>query len=112
MHGQDFYAVLGVDRTATQQEIRLAFRRLVRRLHPDGAEGQEADAERLREVLEAYSVLGHPDRRDAYDRALRRAEAASPLWADFPPPRTHARPRQSVFDDPDLLWSIFFRWLS
>lgn len=111
MHAEDYYSVLGVERAATQQEIRKAFRRLVRRLHPDGADGAEADTERLCEVLEAYSVLGHPHRRAVYDQALRREEAASPLWADFPPPRTHATRRQSVFDDPDLLWRIF-RWPS
>lgn len=103
--------MLGVGRTASQQEIRQAFRRLVRKLHPDGAEGKDADAERLREVLEAYSVLGHPHRRAVYDEALRREEAASPLWADFPPPTTRTWPRRSVFDDPDLLWRMF-RWLS
>jgi DnaJ-class molecular chaperone len=111
MHAQDFYAVLGVGRTATQQEIRQAFRRLVRKLHPDGAEGKDADAERLREVLEAYSVLGHPHRRAAYDQALHREEAASPLWAAFPAPHTSVWPARSVFDDEDLLWRIF-RWFS
>jgi DnaJ-class molecular chaperone len=110
MHAIDFYAVLGVDRTASQQEIRQAFRRLVRGLHPDRTGGKDADAERLREVLEAYSVLGHPHRRSAYDQALRREEAASPLRADFPPPHTRVWPRQSAFEDPELLWRIS-RWL-
>lgn len=111
MHAKDFYAVVGVGRAATDQEIRHAYRRLVRELHPDQTEGGGADAERLRDVLEAYSVLCHPARRAAYDEALAREEAVSPVWADFPPARTRIWPGRSVFEDPDLLW-LMFRWLS
>lgn len=68
---KDFYAVLGVSPLATQEEIRHAYRKLVRRFHPDSG-SEEASAERFHEVREAYRVLGDLARRQAYDR--RRAE--------------------------------------
>ena len=112
MRAVDFYSVLGVERAATQQEIRRAFRRLVRQLHPDGPAGEGSDPERLREVLEAYSVLGHEHRRAAYDQALRREEAASLLWADFPPRGAASPNGWSVFDEPEILRTIFRSWFS
>jgi len=68
---KDLYAVLGVSPLATQEEIRHAYRKLVRRFHPDSG-SEEASAERFQEVQEAYQVLGDLARRQAYDR--RRAE--------------------------------------
>lgn len=68
---KDYYAILGVPPTATQEEIRQAYRKLARRYHPDSG-SEEASAEKFQEVREAYSVLGDLARRQAYDR--RRAE--------------------------------------
>ncbi|MCS7178088.1 MAG: DnaJ domain-containing protein [Anaerolineae bacterium] len=68
---KDLYAILGVSPLATQEEIRHAYRKLVRRFHPDSG-SEEASAERFQEVQEAYQVLGDIARRQAYDR--RRAE--------------------------------------
>jgi DnaJ-class molecular chaperone len=117
MPSADFYGVLGVARTASQEDIRRAYRRLVRELHPDAAEGDlaPADGEQLRAVIEAYSVLGHPERRAAYDRALREAEAVLPLWTELPSPRWPAWPSSrlfgSVFDvDESDIFRIIFRW--
>ncbi len=64
---KDLYAVLGVSPLATQEEIRHAYRKLVRRFHPDSG-SDEASAERFQEVQEAYRVLGDLARRQAYDR--------------------------------------------
>src|SRR5215216_869007 len=64
---RDYYEVLGVARDAPEQEIKKAFRRLARQLHPDVSE--EAGAEvRFREVSEAYDVLSNPETRQHYDR--------------------------------------------
>lgn len=63
----DFYEVLRVDRTATQDEIKKAYKKLARQYHPDVNSDPDAE-ERFKEVTEAYSVLGDPERRQRYDR--------------------------------------------
>jgi curved DNA-binding protein CbpA len=63
---RDFYAVLGVEPTATSRQITSAYRRLVRVLHPDTRSGRDVERD-LAEVLAAYDTLRDPDRRAAYD---------------------------------------------
>ncbi|HEY2935655.1 MAG TPA: molecular chaperone DnaJ [Gaiellaceae bacterium] len=65
--GRDYYEVLGVERGASDGEIKKAFRRLARELHPDVNEAPDAD-DRFREVAEAYEVLSNSERRELYDR--------------------------------------------
>jgi molecular chaperone DnaJ len=64
---RDYYDVLGVRRGADDKEIKKAFRRLARELHPDVSERPDAE-ERFREAVEAYEVLAKPETRDLYDR--------------------------------------------
>ena len=64
---RDYYEVLGVGRTATESEIKKAFRGLARTLHPDVSEEPDAEA-RFREVVEAYEVLSKSETRELYDR--------------------------------------------
>ncbi len=65
---KDYYAILGVAREASDEEVKKAFRRLARRFHPDVAPDKKAAEERFKEINEAYEVLGHPENRRRYDR--------------------------------------------
>ncbi|HYB95985.1 MAG TPA: J domain-containing protein [Vicinamibacterales bacterium] len=63
----DFYIVLGIDRDAGTGDIKRAYKRLARRLHPDINPGDRDAAARFRQVLDAYETLIDPDRRRRYD---------------------------------------------
>ncbi len=65
---KDYYAVLGVPRTATQAEVKKAYRKLAQRYHPDTAKGDAGAEARFKEVSSAYDVLGDAAKRKEYDR--------------------------------------------
>jgi molecular chaperone DnaJ len=68
MSKRDYYEVLGVSRTASDQEIKSAYRRLAVRHHPDKNPGDEQAEESFKEAAEAYAVLSDPEQRKRYDR--------------------------------------------
>src|SRR3989442_1486075 len=64
---KDYYKTLGVARTASEEEIRKAFRKLARQYHPDVAKDKKSAEEKFKEINEAYEVLGDPEKRKQYD---------------------------------------------
>src|SRR5258707_11181002 len=75
MDYKDYYAVLGVPRTASQAEVKKAFRKLARQHHPDAKPGDAAAERRFKEINEANAVLSDPKKREKYDRFGRDWEA-------------------------------------
>ncbi|HOV85015.1 MAG TPA: DnaJ C-terminal domain-containing protein [Syntrophobacteraceae bacterium] len=78
---KDYYKTLGVSRTASQEEIQRAYRKLARKYHPDVNKASNAE-EKFKEINEAYEVLKDPDKRSKYDQL-------GPDWQggqDFRPP--------------------------
>ncbi len=65
----DYYAILGVPRDATPEQIKKAYRRLARELHPDVADG-DGSAEKFKDVSRAYEVLSNPEKRQMYDAGV------------------------------------------
>src|SRR5207245_7286854 len=64
---KDYYKSLGVERTASEEEIRKAFRKLARQYHPDVAKEKKSAEEKFKEINEAYEVLGDAEKRKQYD---------------------------------------------
>ena len=67
MEYKDYYKVLGVERSATQDEIKKAYRKLAVKYHPDKNAGDKKAEEKFKEISEAYQVLGNADSRKKYD---------------------------------------------
>src|SRR2546423_9166082 len=68
MSKRDYYEILEIKRTATEQEIKSAYRRLAVRYHPDKNPGDHSAEEKFKEAAEAYSVLSDAEQRARYDR--------------------------------------------
>jgi len=102
MAKQDYYDTLGVARSASEDEIKKAYRKLAMRYHPDRNPGDEAAEEKFRTAAEAYEVLSDPDKRTRYDRFGHQGVASDFgsggfQWTDF----THAG------DFEDILGNLF-----
>ena len=67
MDFKDYYATLGVPKTASEKEIKQAFRKLARKHHPDVNPGDKVAEAKFKEINEAYEVLGDPNSRKKYD---------------------------------------------
>jgi DnaJ-class molecular chaperone len=67
MEFKDYYATLGVAKTASEKEIKQAFRKLARKFHPDVNPGDKSAEARFKEINEAYEVLSDPEKRKKYD---------------------------------------------
>ena len=83
---RDYYMVLGVPRTASEKEIKAAYRKLARKHHPDVNPGDKQAEARFKEIGEAYAVLSDPEKRKKYDRwghDWERIEQARAAGVDF-----------------------------
>jgi curved DNA-binding protein len=67
---QDYYEILGVDRKASDKEIKSAYRKLARKWHPDLHSGKDKEKaeEKIKQINEAYEVLSDKEKREKYDR--------------------------------------------
>lgn len=111
----DPYAILGVTRNATDNEIRAAYHALVAKYHPDKHQGNPLEglaAEKMAEINRAYEILSEPARRSAYDSQgpWPRAAASSNPFASTPGTIPHKRLRWMQFLALLMLLPILFRF--
>lgn len=89
---ENYYSILGVARDASAQDIKSAYRRLARELHPDKNAGDTKAAERFKEITRAHNVLGDPQKRRDYDSQMKLQNNFGQSTAAAPPHRPAADP--------------------
>src|SRR5437016_6338171 len=67
MADKDYYSILGISRTASEKEIKAAYRKLARKYHPDVNPGDKQAEARFKEINNAHDILSDPDKRKKYD---------------------------------------------
>ena len=95
---QDYYEVLGVSRTATEGDIKKAYRKLARKYHPDVNHDDKTAEEKFKDVREAYEVLSDPEKRQRYDQLGANWKAG----VEFTPPPSWEGGRVDVNDGGDF----------
>ncbi len=106
MAGKDYYNILGVSRSASEAEIKQAYRRLARQYHPDVNPGDKSAEEKFKQINEAHEVLSDKEKRAKYDKygdqwqyadQFEKAGRQAPGW-DFEPGGTRVHFSQGDFD--------------
>lgn len=80
---KDYYKTLGVDKKATAEQIKSAFRKQARKYHPDANKGNPEAEQRFKELSEAYDVLGDPKKRAEYDNPINQFRSAGAAGNPF-----------------------------
>jgi curved DNA-binding protein len=87
MPGKDYYKILEVPRTASQEEIKKAYRKLAMKYHPDRNKGDKSAENRFKDINEAYAVLSNPEKRKQYDmfgaEGFQRRYTQEDIFRDF-----------------------------
>ncbi len=89
---RDYYETLGVSKTADQDEIKKAYRKLARKYHPDANPDDPKAEEKFKEISTAYEVLSDPDKRKQYDAGPRRSSVREALKDSIPALSVAGRP--------------------
>ena len=104
MEYKDYYKTLGVEKHASADAIKKAYRKLVSKFHPDVSQAKDAD-QKTKEINEAYGVLGEPEKRAAYDALASGARAGRPF---APPPDWTAHYATGAGGSPQDFFSDLF----
>ncbi|MEK5039341.1 J domain-containing protein [Sporosarcina sp. FSL K6-3457] len=100
---RDYYKVLGIDRNATQQEIKTAYRQLSKKHHPDVNDGSKKSEKIFKDVQEAYRVLKDTASRQTYDARLKgTSQSQADSNSDPTPKNKQAEVHKQQFDFGDL----------
>src|SRR5712675_1231079 len=100
---QDFYATLGVTRTASPEEIQKAYRKLARKYHPDMNPDDASAKTKFQEVQSAFEVLSDPEKRQRFDQfgtaddVMNRGQGGQPKWTYSTGPQTYPYDLNDLF---------------
>ncbi len=102
---KDYYKIMGVSQDASEKDIKMAYRKLARKYHPDISKEPDAE-EQFKEMAEAYEVLKDPKKRSEYDQYLKYKEF-NPQSDGFTGRRTQEQPFQEFHFDSDFFETLF-----
>lgn len=103
---KDYYRILGIPENASEQDVKLAYRRLAKRYHPDMNAGAKGAEEKFKEIVEAYGILSDPDLRRSYDTKRNYRSFYSNV--SFTPPRAEKEkkdPRKKEYSPEELRYA-------